>query len=96
MAEICPREGVEKILLATDGSEYSEGAVREAIRLASKCSSKLTALSVMEANPEFDAIAPQFLEQKEKEARINLEAVQARARKEGIECDILVGTGDES
>ena len=43
MAEICPTSGVEKILLATDGSEYSKGAVREAIRLANKCSSKLIA-----------------------------------------------------
>jgi len=30
MAEICPTTRTEKILLATDGSEYSEGAVREA------------------------------------------------------------------
>jgi nucleotide-binding universal stress UspA family protein len=96
MAEICPTTRVEKILLSTDGSEYCEGAVREAIKLAKKCGSTLTAISVIETNPEFDALAPQIMEKKEKAARANLEAVQARAKKEGIACDIVVHEGEDS
>ncbi len=96
MAEICPTTRVEKILLATDGSEYSEGAVQEAIKLAKKCASKLTALSVVDTNPEFDALAPQIMEKKEKTARQNLDAVQARARQEGVDCDTIVREGEES
>jgi len=95
MVEICPTTRVEKILLSTDGSEYSEGAIREAIKLAKKCSSKLTVLSVIDTNPEFDALAPQLMEKKEKGARQNLDAVQARARQEGVDCDTIVHEGEE-
>jgi hypothetical protein len=96
MAEICPTTGIEKILLSTDGSEHSEGAVREAIRLAKKCGSKLTALTVVDTNPEFAALAPQIVEKKAIEARQNLEAVQARAKQEGVACDTVVREGDDS
>jgi len=95
MVEICPTTRVENILLSTDGSEYSEGAIREAIKLAKKCLSKLTVLSVIDTNPEFDALAPQLMEKKEKEARQNLDAVQARARQEGVDCDTIVHEGEE-
>ena len=95
MVEICPTTRVEKILLSIDGSEYSEGAIREAIKLAKKCSSKLAVLSVIDTNPEFDALAPQLMEKKEKEARQNIDAVQARARQEGIDCDTIVHEGEE-
>lgn len=96
MAEICPTAGVERILLSTDGSEFSEGAVREAIRLAKKCSSSLSVLTVLDTNPEFDAIAPQIMEKKEKEVRQNLDAIQTRAKKEGVQCSTIVRKGDES
>lgn len=95
MVEICPTTRVEKILLSTDGSEYSEGAIREAVKLAKKCSSKLIVLSVIDTNPEFDTLAPQLMEKKEKEARQNLDAVQARARQEGVDCDTIVHEGEE-
>jgi len=96
MAEICPTARVEKILLSTDGSEYSEGAIREAIRLAKKCSSRLTVISVIETNPEFDTLAPQLMEKMEKDAREKLVAVQARAKQEGVDCDIIVREGEDS
>ncbi len=96
MAEICPTIRDEKILLATDGSEYSEGAIREAIRLAKKCSGRLSAISVVESNPEFETLAPQIVENREKAARQNLDAVQTRARQEGVECDTIIHEGEES
>ena len=43
----CPIGKLEKLLLATDRSEYSEGAVREAINFAKTCSSRLSVLSVL-------------------------------------------------
>ncbi len=96
MADVCPTTGVERILLSSDGSEFSEGAVREAIRLAKTCSSSLSVLSVIDYNPEFDSVAPQIVEKKEKDARVHLDAVQARARKEGIDCVTVVEKGEDA
>jgi len=96
MAEICPVVNTERLLLATDGSEFSEGAIREAITLAKRCGSKLTAIQVIETNPEFESTAPAVLEKIEKEVRSHLEAVQARAKKEGLVCEIAVHEGEDS
>ena len=79
--------------MATDRSEYSEGAVREAINFAKTCSSRLTILSVLETNPEYETIGSKFFEQEEKEALRNIESVKARAEKEGVNCDIALLEG---
>ncbi len=96
MVEICPVNNTEKLLLATDGSPFSEGAIREAIRLAKKCSSKLSAISVIETNPEYETIAPQLLERSEKTAREHLESVKAQAKKEGVDCSTSILEGQDS
>ena len=96
MAEICPTLNTEKLLLATDGSPFSEGAIREAIHLAKQCSSTLSAVTVIETNPEFETIAPQLLERSERVARAHLEAVKAQAKKEGIDCAINILEGEDS
>jgi len=96
MTEICPIVNTERLLLATDSSEFSEGAIREAVRMAKRCGSKLTALSVIETNPEFESTAPQALEEMEKEARGHLGSVQARAKQEGVVCEIAVHEGEDS
>jgi nucleotide-binding universal stress UspA family protein len=95
MAQYCPAAKLEKLLLSTDGSEFSEGAVREAINLSKTCSSRLLAVSVVETNPEFEIMAPQLVEKAEKEARQRLEAVKERASKEGVDCEIIVHQGEE-
>ena len=95
MTDACPITALKSILVATDGSEYSKAAIREAITLAKACSSKLYVLSVIEANPEFEALAPQLVEKAEKETRDDLEAVKAEATKEGIECEAIVHEGEE-
>ncbi len=96
MVEICPVNNTEKLLLATDGSPFSEGAIREAIRLAKKCSSRLSAISVIETNLEYAAIAPQLLEKAEKTAREHLESVKAQAKKEGVDCSTSILEGEDS
>ena len=96
MAEICPVVNTERLLLATDGSEFSEGAIREAIQLARRCNSKLVAIQVIETNPEFESMAPSVLEKREWAVRAHLEAVKDRAQKEGVSCDIVVHEGEDS
>jgi len=93
--QLCPIARLEKVLLVTDGSEFSEGATREAIHFAKICSSKLYVLEVIEINPEFMSFAPQLVEKAEEETRKHLELVKARALKEGVECEIIVHEGEQ-
>lgn len=91
----CPVGKAEKLLLATDGSEFSEGAIREAIKFAAQCSSKLYAMSVIEILVESEAFPPQKIEDlREAEAKKHLEAVRSRALKEKVDCEIIISHGD--
>jgi hypothetical protein len=94
--QACPIiERLERLLLATDGSKYSEGAVREAINLAKTCGSKLYAISVIEVNPEFEALAPGLVEKEEQQRLEHLKTVKSKASKEGVDCEIIVYRGGE-
>ena len=96
MSEICPIVNTERLLLAAESSEFSEGAIREAISLSKRCGSKLTALSVIESNPEFGSMAPAILEKMEKEVLTHLDSVKARARQEGVACETITYEGEDS
>lgn len=88
-------EKIEKLLLATDASKYCEGAIRESINLAKACGSTLFAISVVKVNRELMALAPGIVEKLEKDARKHLEMVQTEAKKEGVNCEIIVREGEE-
>ena len=88
-ARFCPVAKLEKILLAVDKSEFSEGAVSEAISFAGKCSSKLYALSVLETNPEYETIGAKAYEQEEQEIIKYLGSIKERAEREGLDCEII-------
>lgn len=94
--QTCPTKKIENLLLSTDGSEFSEGAVREAINLAKTCASRLFALSVVETNPEYETLAPQLVEKEIEKARAYLEAVRERAAKENVNCEIVIHQGEDS
>jgi len=94
-AQSCPVGGVAKVLLATDGSVYSNGAVGEAINFAKKCSSKLYVMSVLAANPEYETIGSNFFEKEEKKTRKLLESLKARAAQEGVACETDVFRDDD-
>ena len=94
-ALVCPTARMEKLMVATDGSKYSESAIREAISLAKICSSNLIAVSVVKTNLEFDSVLPQFVEKAEQEAIKHLESVKAQAAKEGVNCMTIVSRSEE-
>ncbi|MEK6777195.1 MAG: universal stress protein [bacterium] len=92
----CPVSGLDKILLVTDGFEFSEGAIREAINFAGKCGSRLYAVMVVETNPEYESMAPQLVERAiEEGARRHLDSVKARSREQGLACETIIVQGDE-
>ena len=88
-APICPLARLEKLLVATDETEFSEGAIREAIDFAKRCSSKLYALFVLETNPEYETIGSSVYEMEEAEAQTRLESVKMRAAQEGLDCETI-------
>ncbi|GBD99477.1 universal stress protein/MSMEI_3859 [bacterium BMS3Abin07] len=94
--EVCPIAKLETILLASDGSEFSEGAVREAIRFAKNCSSRLYVVSVVETNPALEAYGPDVVEKMEKKTREIVEEIRGRAQDEGISCEILSRRGEDT
>jgi nucleotide-binding universal stress UspA family protein len=87
---------LEKLLLATEGSLYSEGAIREAIHFAKKCSSKLYAVFVLETNPDYETIGSSFFEEEKTEAIRHLESIKTRALQEGVSCDTIFHQGAEA
>lgn len=91
----CPVGKLEKVLLAIDRSKFSEGAIREAIGFAKRCSSELYVLSVIETNPEYETIGSNVFEKEEAEAMAYLESVKARAKNEGLNCEIILRESTE-
>jgi len=85
---------VERILLATDCSEFSEGAVQEAIFFAQACGATLTILHVIEDNPEFSTIGHATVRQMEISARDHLEKIHKMATNEGIKAEIVISHSD--
>lgn len=94
--QFCPLSKLEKLLVATDRSGFSEGAVREAINFAKKCSSSLHVMSVLETNPEYETIGSSAHQKEEEEAIRYLATVKARASAEGLSsCETALHYGEE-
>jgi nucleotide-binding universal stress UspA family protein len=94
-AQSCPVSKLERLLLATDRSIFSEGAIAEAINFAKKCSSRLYVVSVMETNPEYETIGANVFEKEEEEAIAYLEHIKKRASQEGLFCWTILRHGEE-
>lgn len=95
MTETCPISGLRTILVATDGSQYSEKAFQEAVNLAKSCGTKLYVMSVIESNPEYSALAPKLIEKAETEARQFLDAARNCAERENVSCETIVHEGED-
>jgi nucleotide-binding universal stress UspA family protein len=95
MADVCARLGFERLLLATDGSASAQSAIEEAIAIAKTCSSRLYVISVIEVNPEYDALAPRIVERAELETKEHLASIREKASKEGVSCEVISHQGEE-
>ena len=94
--DACPDIRLERLLLCTDGSEFSEGAIREAISIAKRCNSKLYVISVVEVNPELEVYAPGLAEKIEENTRTHLDDIKERAEKEGVTCEKIIHKGEKT
>lgn len=92
-ARMCPIVN-ERILVATDGSEYSQGAIREAIGFAKVCSSRLYVMTTIEVIADGETATQQAEDEMELEAQKHLDAVKAQALKEGVEAEAFIAYGE--
>lgn len=89
------------LLLPSDGSPSSEGAVMQGLRFARSIGARVTGLNVV---PEFHVLTyrtdmledtrEEFLADCKRQAEKTLAQIDRAAREEGVPCDILMQTGD--
>jgi nucleotide-binding universal stress UspA family protein len=94
---VIPRNAVigwKNILLATDGSRYSDAAAERAIDLAKNYGGNIKTVSVVDVTDEFHALAPEVVEKLVKEAKTFVENVKKKAETSNVNIDTLVREGD--
>jgi nucleotide-binding universal stress UspA family protein len=89
----CPITRGERILVALDGSHFSEKALEQALSMAKICNSSLFAISVVDLYPEVMAHAPELEEKLSREVGETLERAKQTADKENISCETIVRMG---
>lgn len=87
--------GWGKILLATDGSLCSQAAVRRAIDLALSYGGEIIAVSVVDVNDEFQALAPEIVSGITQKAIAAMKAVKEQAEAAGVKTDTVVMEGED-
>jgi hypothetical protein len=90
---LSPMGRFERLLLVSDGSEFSSGAVREGVNLAQVCKSHLYALSVVGNEIEHEALAVPILERERQQALVHLQQVKTSAGQAGVPCDTVLRSG---
>lgn len=95
---ICPIEKMEKLLVATDGTEASQGAVTAALQLAKNCSVgsvEMLAVAVVLTNLVYEDAVPFVIAQAEKDMEQKVDALRVMAKEAGINCEVIVHKEDD-
>ena len=85
----------ERILLATEHSEFDSGSERVAFDLAQRCNTPLAAVFPVFSNPEYEVIAPQLAEHAEQEAAAKIKMLSEAAASAGIQLEVSARRGAE-
>jgi len=91
----CPLTRGERILVAVDGSVYSDYAIDQAISMGSICNSEIFLVTVIDLYPEQMSAAPALMEKMSQEARELLERAKQKVEKENIKCETIVHMGGQ-
>jgi len=91
--QACPLARGERILVAVDGSIYSEYAIDQAISMGSICNSEIFIVTVVDLYPEQMTAAPALMERMSQEARDLLERARAKVEKANIKYETIVHMG---
>jgi nucleotide-binding universal stress UspA family protein len=85
--QISPLARFERFLAASDGSEFSAAAVREAIGMASKCGAQFHVMSLVATGVEHEALGEAVLKQEMDMAQAHLDEIRAQALAAGVGCE---------
>lgn len=86
---------LKSLLLATDNTEYSEGAIKEAIHIAKHCDAKLYVIQVLQINPEFATEGHKEIEKMELNCRLHFDHIRELAAEENVEIESIVRRSDK-
>lgn len=78
------------LLIATDGSQFSEGAIQEAIFFGQACQAKVIVLHVVIVQAESISAANFLVRQGREEIAPHLDHIRAMAKDGGVELEIVV------
>ena len=87
--------GFQRILLATEHTEFDQGAERVALELARHCALPLRVVRPLVSNPEYEALAPAVAERAAREAAKGMDELRAQAQGVGVELTVKVRSGEE-
>jgi nucleotide-binding universal stress UspA family protein len=82
------------LLVCTDGSSASQGAIEAAFTLARQWPCRMRLLQVLEYNPGFASQAIDAIQEWEREAREGLQAILSRDEVAKLEVEVLVRQGE--
>lgn len=85
----------ERILLATEHTEFDSGAEGVALDIAKSCGKPLAAVVPVVSNPEYEAIAPEIAARAEHEAAARIADLRAAAQAAGVQMDVVARRGEE-
>lgn len=85
----------ERLLLATEHTEFDSGAEALAFALARRCALPLTAVLPIVSNPEYEALAPQLAARADALAAERLHGLEAAARSLGVALAVQARRGPD-
>jgi nucleotide-binding universal stress UspA family protein/uncharacterized membrane protein YfcA len=85
--QISPLGRFERFLVASDGSEFSAAAVREAIGMARKCNAQLNVMSLVATGVEHETLGESILKQEMETSQQHLDGIKERATALGVAGD---------
>ena len=86
----------QRVLLATERTEFDAGAERLALTMAQRVGRPLRVVMPLASNAEYEAEAPQLAERSERDAASRLARLRDQARSAGVEIDLRVRRGAEA
>jgi len=90
-----PKHPFVRPLLATEHTEFDQGAETIAFAIAARCGLALAGVMPMVSNAEYEAAAPQLAARADAEAGARADAVEAAAAQRGVPLALRVRRGSE-